>query len=49
MSVTISGSTVIPIGFFTADDYGGNFRSYFIKVYWNDQLIYDPTNPDTRE
>jgi len=49
MSVTISGSTVIPIGSFTADDYGGNFRSYFIKVYWNDEVIYDPTDPDTRE
>jgi len=48
-SVTISGPTVIPIGSFTADDYGGNFRSYFIKVYWNDQVIYDLTDPDTCE
>ena len=43
----------IEMGTFTASDKTGNsigqVRQYFIKVYFNDQVIYDPTNPSTRE
>jgi len=27
----------------------GSFREYFIKVYWDGQVIYDPTSIDGRE
>ena len=27
----------------------GEVRQYFVKVYFNDQVIWDPTDPNTRE
>ena len=47
-SAAISGSELL-MGSFVADNYGGSFKSYFIRVYWNDQKIYDPSDPNTRE
>ena len=39
------------VGSFYANDLTGenNFREYFVKVYFNDKCIYDPTDPNTRE
>jgi hypothetical protein len=41
------------MGTFTAEDLTGDspgqVRSYFVKVYFNDKCIYDPTDPNTRE
>jgi len=55
-SVTIPDSGLtdwIKMGTFVADELTTGqpyqLREYFIKVYWNDNCIYDPTNPDTRE
>jgi hypothetical protein len=56
-SVTLpagSGETDwIDMGTFVADEVTGNgigqTRQYFIKVYWNDECIHDPTDPNTRE
>lgn len=38
-------------GSYQATDLTGtnNFHQYFYKVYWNNELIYDPTNPNSRE
>jgi len=53
----ISGITVITAGPFTASDLSGSggllgigvFREYFLKVFWNGNPVYDPTNYATRE
>jgi len=39
------------VGSFYANDLTGkgNFRQYFVRVYFNDQLIHNPQDPDTRE
>ena len=48
-----SGNNAINMGSFQANDLtGGNWgdvRQYFIKVSWAGQLIYDPTDPNSRE
>ena len=30
-------------------DWPGCVREYFVKVYFNDRVIWDPTDPNTRE
>ncbi|MCH7802178.1 MAG: PIG-L family deacetylase, partial [Chloroflexi bacterium] len=48
--VLIAGETELLACQFTADDpVEPSFRHYFMRVYWNDELIYDPTDPDIRE
>jgi hypothetical protein len=41
------------VGTFVADELttGQSYqlREYFMKVYWGDTCIYDPTDPNTRE
>jgi hypothetical protein len=48
-----AGQNNMTMGTFTATDATcgnpGCVREYFIKVWWNNQVIYDPTNPNTRE
>jgi len=35
---------------FEADELTGSaFRQYFVRLYWNNTLIYSPTDPHTRE
>jgi len=35
---------------FVADDLtGGSFRQYYLKVYWNGVVLYDPADPMARE
>jgi hypothetical protein len=55
-SVTIPSSGMtdwVNMGTFVADELttgaSGQLREYFIKVYWGDQCIHDPTDPNTRE
>ncbi len=47
--INIDGSTVIQMDNWNAQSGGLGFREYFAKIYWNNDLIYDPTNPDQRE
>lgn len=49
-----SGTTDwIDMGTFVADEVTGTgigqTRQYFIKVYWNGEVIHDPTDPNERE
>lgn len=48
-----AGENTVYAGSFTADvltsDSVGSVRQYFVKIYWNDVCIYDPTDPNTRE
>jgi hypothetical protein len=55
-SVTIPSSGItdwIMVGTFVADELTTGqphqLREYFMKVYWGDTCIYDPTDPNTRE
>jgi hypothetical protein len=52
-TVTVGSSTTINAGSFTPSDYTGScigcVRQYFFRVWWNNQLVYDPTDPSTRE
>ncbi len=35
---------------FVADEVtGGNLRQYFVRLYWEDTLIYSPVDTETRE
>lgn len=35
---------------FTASELtGAGFRQYFVRISWNETLIYSPVDPDTRE
>ena len=35
---------------FVADEFTiGPLRQYFVRLYWNDTLIYSPVDPETRE
>ncbi|MBO3809642.1 MAG: hypothetical protein FGF50_08630 [Candidatus Brockarchaeota archaeon] len=47
------GENIVEVGRFTADvltsNSIGSVRQYFVRVYWDGELIYDPQNPDTRE
>ena len=46
------GTDVLEVGpcVFEADELTGSaFRQYFVRLYWNNTLIYSPTDPDTRE
>ena len=49
----VSGSNTVDMGSFIAavqtGGWPGQTREYFIRVYWNGQFIYNPTNPSTRE
>ncbi len=45
----IDGSTIVQMDNWNAQSGGLGFREYFAKIYWNNDLIYDPTNPDQRE
>ena len=48
-----STSSWIDMGTFIADvltgDSLGQVRQYYIKVYWDNYVIYDPTDPNVRE
>ena len=48
-----AGSNSVAAGTFVASavtgGWPGQTREYFVRVYWNGQLIYDPTDPSTRE
>jgi LEA14-like dessication related protein len=42
------GQHWVYLGSFIADEKTNGFRQYFIRVLWENQLIFDPTDPDTR-
>ena len=48
-----AGSNSVAAGTFVASaltgGWPGQTREYFIRVYWNGQTIYNPTDPSTRE
>jgi len=49
-----SGISFVDMGTFVADEQtyesgSGKLREYFMKVWINDVLVYDPTDPATRE
>ena len=46
------GTDALEVGpcVFEADELTGSaFRQCFVRLYWNNTLVYSPTNPDTRE
>ncbi len=47
VTVPGTGTMLINVGSFVANDL--TIRSYFPKIYWNGQVIYDPTDPVARE
>lgn len=47
--ITIDGSDIIEMQTWTAQAQSIGFRSYFARVWWNDNLIYDPVDPAQRE
>lgn len=48
-NVNINGSTSIEFPTWKANDQGLLFRQYFARVSWNDDVVYDPSNPSERE
>ncbi len=52
-TATVGSGTVVNVGSFTPSDLTGGcigcVRHYFIRVWWAGSLVYDPTDPNTRE
>ena len=48
--VNVDGSKKVYVGSFTAKDITGvdGFREYFVRVWFDGKLIYDPKDPNTR-
>lgn len=48
--IVLNGEQTVKVGTFSANDLSGqnSFRQYFIKLYWNDKTIFDPTDENSR-